>query len=125
MWHPIENVANHYNLDEQKLADFAMENHDKYGIVSEISTKTRAIFVNTWNVDKLVADFIAQNTVKVSEIDNVNFKLYVMKKHNEMFDVIVDGVVRHPNCDNEAVIRALTHYLDSFSYKLSKTEKAH
>jgi len=120
MWHHIKSVAEERNLSPRKLVDFALANQEKYGVFHNIGE----VLVNTFHVDKLISDFVEQKDIIVSEIDNDNFKLVVMKKCNGKFDVIVDGVVRHPECDNEAVIRALAHYLNSFSYKLSKTEKA-
>lgn len=53
MWHPIVSVAKSQRLDEKKLTRFALQNVDKYHIVTELGYPK----VSTWNVDKLVSDF--------------------------------------------------------------------
>lgn len=55
VWHPITHVAESRGVDEGKLTSFALQNADKYHIVTELGHPE----VNTWNVDKLVADFKA------------------------------------------------------------------
>ncbi len=60
MWHPIAFVAESRRVDAEALAAFAVENEDKYGIVIE----SRGPEVNTWHVDKLVADFKALQIIQ-------------------------------------------------------------
>ena len=38
--------------------------------------------------------------------------------------VFSDGVLRHPKCTAEDVMRALTHYLRGLEYKLEKSKKS-
>jgi len=62
MWHPLSAVAKSRNVDPKEFADFALAHSDAYGIVTEFPDAE----VNTWHVDKLVADFKAQVQSKPS-----------------------------------------------------------
>lgn len=53
MWHTLPFVAESRRIDAKELAAFAMANQDRYGIVTDRGEPE----VNTWHVDKLVADF--------------------------------------------------------------------
>ena len=67
-------------------------------------------------VDGLVKDFkMSIVTNIVAEVEQGNIHLIVSQKGNNLFDVIVDGDVRHPDCDNLAVMRAMAHYLNSYA----------
>lgn len=39
---------------------------------------------------------------------------------SERYDILVDGVLRHPNCTAEDVFRGLAHYAYALSYSLAK-----
>lgn len=52
MWHNLETVAEHRRLKVEPFVEFALKNHKAYAIVDNQ--------VNTWHVDKLVADFKEQ-----------------------------------------------------------------
>lgn len=53
MWHPLSLVAVSRRVDTKEFVDFALAHKDEYGVVIEASEPE----VNTWHVDKLVADF--------------------------------------------------------------------
>jgi hypothetical protein len=55
MWHTIAFVADSRHLDAKALADFALAHEERYGIATDRAEPE----VNTWHVDKLVADFKA------------------------------------------------------------------
>ncbi|MBC8741723.1 hypothetical protein F6X40_34755 [Paraburkholderia sp. UCT31] len=55
MWHRVSFVAESRRLPAAELEAFAAANPSTYGIVSELGYPE----VNTWHVDKLVADFRA------------------------------------------------------------------
>ena len=57
MWHTLASVAESRRIDAKLLKDFALAHEDSYGIVVESGEPE----VNTWHVDKLVADFKAHN----------------------------------------------------------------
>ncbi len=57
MWHPVVNVAKSQKLDEKKLANFALQNLNKYSIVTNLGYPE----VSTWYVNKLVDDFRRKN----------------------------------------------------------------
>ncbi len=38
------------------------------------------------------------------------------------FNVSVNGVIKHPNCSVDAVIRALCHYIHGAEYSLMKND---
>lgn len=59
----------------------------------------------------------------IADVEQECFKMQVNQKGNNLFDVVVDGVVRHPDCDALAVIRALSHYLNSYTYSYDKLMK--
>lgn len=123
MWHDLNDVAQQHDFNKTVFINFAMENHDKYGIVSSIGSLGINAAVNNWHVDALVKDFkMSIVTNIVAEVEQENIHLIVSQKGNNLFDVIVDGDVRHPDCDNLAVMRAMAHYLNSYAYKASKLE---
>lgn len=62
MWHPIPFVAESRRLDADALTAFAMANQDKYGIAIDSGRPE----VNTWHVDKMVADFKAAHAEKTT-----------------------------------------------------------
>jgi len=55
MWRAIAFVAESRHVEASALADFAVMHQDQYGIVMDRGEPE----VNTWHVDKLVADFKA------------------------------------------------------------------
>jgi hypothetical protein len=55
MWHNLTFVAESRRVDPKALTDFALANEDQYGIATDRGEPE----VNTWHVDKLVADFKA------------------------------------------------------------------
>ncbi len=57
VWHPITRVAESRRVDVKKLTSFALQNVNKYRIVTDLGYPE----VNTWNVDNLVADFKANH----------------------------------------------------------------
>lgn len=44
----------------------------------------------------------------------------VVKQHGARYDIIVDGVVRHPNCTTDDLLRGLAHYIYGLSYSLER-----
>jgi len=56
---------------------------------------------------------------------NTLARLWVTKKENEKYDVIVNSFIRHADCTAEDVMRALANYMTSMAYiiRLPETEK--
>lgn len=55
----------------------------------------------------------------VIEVDTPFGGLTVLRQSSQ-YEVLVDGVVKHPGCTAEDVIRALGHYLHSASTQAGK-----
>lgn len=60
---------------------------------------------------------------EVVDVDfDVHGMLQVVEQNGE-YMVIVDGVTRHAPASAEDVMRAMGHYIQSLSYKISKLEQ--
>lgn len=61
----------------------------------------------------------------IVDVDMFEKPLQVIKKENGLYDVVHDGVVRHPDCKAENVMSALGHYIHSLDFHLTKaTQKS-
>jgi hypothetical protein len=65
------------------------------------------------------------NKNEIVDVDLDTDSLTVVKISEEgaavpKYNVIVNGVVKHPNSTAENVMAAMAHYIHSLSYKLSK-----
>jgi hypothetical protein len=58
----------------------------------------------------------------IVDINTRQGSLTVTKK-DDRYDVVVAGVVRHPNCNADSAIGAMAHYLHGAEYKLMKDAK--
>ena len=57
----------------------------------------------------------------ISEADT-RFGRLAVEQTARGYTISVDGVVKHPDCSNDAVIRALCHYIHGAEYSLMKFE---
>lgn len=68
-------------------------------------------------------------SILVSEAENTSIgTVQVYKTEDNLYNVglLIDSefVVRHPNCDADSAIRALTHYLNSEAYQHTKLKNS-
>jgi len=65
----------------------------------------------------------ASHTI-IAECETDKSSVLVVRDAAGMYQVIRDGVLRHPNCTAENAMTALAFYLHSALYKLEKLEAA-
>lgn len=122
----VRHVAQTNGVDVEALVEYAKGNNTKFGIVSNGGINCSYIvqyFVHEKNAENLVDSFRNSTIMVIADVEQECFKMQVNQKGNYLFDVVVDGVVRHPDCDALAVIRALSHYLNSYTYSYDKLMK--
>jgi len=123
MWHDLSDVSKEKMFNDNHFEKFALKHAEKYKIysISKYNGKLSVLKVHTFYVDKLVEDYKKSNIIV--DVEQECIKLIVQQKDDNLFDVIVDDVVRHPDCDCFAVMRALAHYLNSYAYSYDKLMK--
>ncbi len=57
----------------------------------------------------------------IVDVETAFGTILVQKQENgELYDVFVDNTLKHPNCNSEAVMRALSQYMHALQHKLDK-----
>ena len=57
----------------------------------------------------------------IVDVETAFGTILVQKQENgDLYDVFVSNTLRHPNCDSEAVMRALSQYMHALQNKLDK-----
>lgn len=60
------------------------------------------------------------NVIETEMFVDGKLRPLVVKQRGLRYDIIVDGVVRHPNCTTEDLFRGLAHYIYGLSYSLQR-----
>jgi hypothetical protein len=66
---------------------------------------------------------MSQKNDVIVDVDMFGKQLLVKRKENGHYDVIHDGVVRHPDVTAENAIGALGHYIHGLNHNLEKLKK--
>lgn len=123
MWKYVNEIALENNLDGKKFLEFSIEHQETFDVIVVNTLSGINARLKEKNIPCLLKAFEDFMNVEIVEIEQNCINLIVKQKVNGNFDVIVDDVVRHPDCDCFAVMRALAHYLNSYAYSYDKFMK--